>query len=223
MQKAAVDLEDLPRQLADRSSYGGEASVTKVEIFYDYVSPFSYLAHVQMDGLAERTGAELVYRPVLLGGIFKAAGNTSPIQDPCEAKRKHVMTTLMRWVKHHNAPMKMNPAFPLNSVTAMRCAVAAQNAGCFDGAHRAMFSAMWENGVDISDAEALKNVLDAAGLDGSGLLDATGNDDVKNSLKANVEDAISRGAYGAPTFLVGDALFWGQDQVTLLEDHLKAA
>jgi 2-hydroxychromene-2-carboxylate isomerase len=196
--------------------------MTTAELFYDYVSPFSYLAYVQLDGLCSRTGVEIAHRPTVLGGIFKAAGNTSPIQDPCEAKRGFVLVTLQRWVAHHRAPFRMNPHFPLNSVPALRCAVAAQGMGVFDQANRALFRAMWADGVDLADPGEIERVLAAAGLDAKAILDASGTDAAKSALRANTDEAVARGAFGAPSFFVDDQMFWGQDQIVLLEDHLKA-
>lgn len=194
----------------------------KLEFFYDYGSPFSYLADIQLPALCQRSGAELVYRPLLLGGVFKATGNHSPIQEPVENKRRYGMQTLQRWIAHYGVPFQMNPYFPIHTLQVMRGAVAAQERGVFPAYHRAVFDAFWAKPEDAGDPAVLARVLERAGLDAKALLEAAGDPAVKHRLRTNTDEAVSRGAFGAPTFLVGDHLFFGNDHLHFAEAALRA-
>jgi 2-hydroxychromene-2-carboxylate isomerase len=188
----------------------------RVEFFFDYGSPFSYLADTQLPALARRTGAEIVYRPILLGAIFKATGNASPIAIP--AKRAYVGAELERWAKRYDVPMRINPYFPINTLRLMRGAIAAELAGCFPAYHAAMYPAFWVEGQNLRDDEVLCALLDRIHLDRAAL----GTDESKNVLRANTDEAVARGAFGAPTFFVGSDMFWGNDRLDWVERALTA-
>jgi 2-hydroxychromene-2-carboxylate isomerase len=187
----------------------------QVEFFFDYGSPFSYLADTQLPNLIKKTGAKIIYQPILLGGIFKATGNSSPITIP--AKGKYMGGDLARWAKHYGVVLEMNPFFPINTIRVMRGAIAAQNAGCFPAYHSTMFRAMWAERVNLGAPEIVKPIFERLGMDP----DSVERDDIKEKLKANTDDAVSRGAFGAPTFFVGDAMFWGNDRMDFVEQALK--
>ena len=186
-----------------------------IEFFFDYGSPASYLAYTQMPAIAQRTGATIIYRPMLLGGVFKATGNASPITIP--AKGKYMASDLALWAAHYQVPMKMNPFFPINTIRIMRGAIAAQSAGCFPAYHATMFRAMWVEGVNLGDTETVAQVFRKVGVDPA----AVEREDVKERLRANTDEAVARGAFGAPTFFVGDAMFWGNDRMHFVEAALK--
>jgi 2-hydroxychromene-2-carboxylate isomerase len=187
----------------------------QMEFFFDYVSPFSYLADTQIPDLLKRTGAKIIYKPILLGAIFKASNNTPPPAIP--AKLKYNAIDAMRWSKHYGVAMKINPFFPLSTIRVMRGAVAAQSAGSFPAYHAMMFRAMWAEGVNLGDPKIVKEMFAQLEMDP----DAVEREDVKERLKANTEEAVARGAFGAPTFFVGDAMFWGNDRMHFIEAALK--
>lgn len=186
-----------------------------LEFFFDYVSPFSYLADTQLPALLAKTGASIIYKPILLGGIFKASNNTPPPAIP--AKLKYNAVDALRWAKHYGVPMLINPFFPLSTIRVMRGAIVAQSAGCFPAYHAAMFRAMWADGVNLGDPAIVKEMFARLEMDPVGVE----NEDVKDRLKSNTEEAVARGAFGAPTFFVGDAMFWGNDRMQFIEDALK--
>jgi 2-hydroxychromene-2-carboxylate isomerase len=192
----------------------------RFEFFFDYGSPYSYLADSRLPGLAERTGAEIVYRPMLLGGVFKATDNRSPALEPCEAKRSYGALELRRWVAHLGVPFRGNPHFPINTLLLMRTAVAAQRAGVFAPFHRAVYPAFWAEGENLGEPEVVARVVEKAGLDASALLEAAGDAAVKAELRATTEEAVARGAFGAPTFFVGDEMFFGNDRLDFVERSL---
>jgi 2-hydroxychromene-2-carboxylate isomerase len=194
----------------------------RLEFFFDYGSPYSYLANSRLPALAERTGAELNYRPMLLGGVFKATGNSSPAVEPCEAKRAYGALELQRWIAHLGVPFRGNPHFPINTLLLMRTAVAAQRAGVFDPFHRAVYPAFWAEGENLGELEVVSRVLEKAGLDARALLEAAGDPAVKAELRATTEEAVARGAFGAPTFFVADEMFFGSDRLDFVERALIA-
>jgi 2-hydroxychromene-2-carboxylate isomerase len=193
----------------------------KLEFFFDYGSPFSYLADTQLKGLAARTGAEIVYRPILLGGVFKETGNASPIT--IEAKRKYMMAELERWAGRYGVAALRNAHFPINTMRLMRGAIAAQHAGVFPAYHRAIFDAFWARGLNLGDAAVMREVLEQAGLDAARIMAMSEEHAVKDELRRNTEEAVRRGAFGAPTFFVGDEMFWGNDRLEFVEQALAAA
>jgi 2-hydroxychromene-2-carboxylate isomerase len=191
-----------------------------LEFFFDYGSPYSYLANSRLPGLAERTGTELKYRPMLLGGVFKATGNSSPAVEPCEAKRAYGGLELRRWVTHLGVPFRANPHFPINTLLLMRTAVAAQHAGVFEPFHRAVYPAFWAEGENLGEPEVVTRVVEKAGLDARALLEGTGDPAVKAELRAITEEAVARGVFGAPTFFVGHEMFFGNDRLDFVERAL---
>ncbi len=200
----------------------GRPPLARLEFFFDYGSPYSYLANTQLAGLIDRTGATVIYRPMLLGGVFKATGNRSPAAQPVEAKRAYGGVEMNRWVKHYGVPFQRNPFFPINTLQLMRTCVAAQHQDLFDPFHRTVYPAFWAEGLNMGDPEILAGVLDRARLDAKPLLEGASDPDVKAELRATTDEAVSRGAFGAPTFFVGDEMFFGADRLPFVESALVA-
>ncbi len=197
--------------------------MTKLEFFYDYGSPYSYLADTQLAALRGRTGCETVYRPMLLGAVFKATGNRSPAFEPVEPKRRYGATELQRWVARLGVPFQFNPHFPIDTLRLMRAAHAAQMLGAFAAFHAAVYPAFWAQGENLGDPEVVSRVLTRSGLDAGALLAAAGDDSAKRALRATTDEAVERGAFGAPTFFVGDEMFFGNDRLDFVERALLAA
>ena len=195
---------------------------TSLEFLFDFGGPNSYLAHKSLPEICARTGAEPVYAPILLGGLFMLTNNQAPMMRYAEtpAKRNYEMLEFDRFVKAHALPFKMNPRFPINSLYLMRGAVAAQRLGCFALYVDTVMAAMWEDGRDMGDAEIVRQVLDRAGLNSAALLALADDPDVKAELMANTEAAAKRGAFGVPTFFVGEELFWGKERLGQVEAAL---
>ncbi|MFO0724019.1 MAG: 2-hydroxychromene-2-carboxylate isomerase [Myxococcota bacterium] len=193
----------------------------KLEFFWDVGSPYTYLAMTQVKGLRDRSGATLVYRPFLLGGVFKAVGNKMVDVVP---KASNLMIDLRRWADFYRVPMKVPPEviFPINSLLPMRAAMAAmlQSEVVGEAYAHAVMHAYWGEGKNVSEPPVLSQVISAAGLDARALIDATEQAEVKNALRANTEEAVARGAFGAPAFFVGDQLFWGNDRLHFVEKAL---
>jgi 2-hydroxychromene-2-carboxylate isomerase len=187
----------------------------KLEFFYDYVSPYSYLADTQLD----RLGAEIVYRPMLLGGVMKATGNSPPKSVP--AKGNYLDRDLKRWVERYGVPFHWNSVFPQNTVKALRIAIVAQHQGWFEAVHPRLFSAAWIENLDLSDDAVLASIIEAAGQDPVTVLEEIVGDEVKAELRANSDEAVARGVFGAPTFFVGEEMFFGNDRLDFVREALQ--
>ncbi|WEW98964.1 2-hydroxychromene-2-carboxylate isomerase [Pseudomonas nitroreducens] len=191
-----------------------------VEFYFDFGSPTSYLAYTQLPGICAESGAELVYRPVLLGGVFQATGNASPIAVP--AKGRYTLIDMTRFARRYGVPMKMNPHFPINTLTLMRAATGVQlrQPERFEALLACVFKGMWVDALNLGDPAVLGQLLAEAGFDPQALLALTAEQEVKDALKANTEAAIKRGMFGAPTFFVGNEMFFGQDRLDFVREAL---
>ena len=194
-----------------------------IEFFFDYGSPYSYLANTRIAEIAEAAGAELVHRPMLLGGVFKATGNQSPMMEPVEPKRAYGGLCLSRTANAFGVPMTPNPHFPINTLMLMRTALAAQQDGCFERFHEVVYPAFWNEGLDLGDADVLASLLEKNGLPGKELIARGGEAPAKDALRANTEEAVSRGAFGAPTFFYEGEMYFGADHLPFLEQALAGS
>ena len=190
-----------------------------LEFYFDYGSPYSYLADTQVEAIARRTGVALVRKPMLLGGVFKATGNASPMTVP--QKSKWSAFDMPMWARHYGVPFNRNPHFPVNTLALMRGAAAAEIDGFFERYHPAVYRAMWVDGVDLNDMAEVAKVLTAAGLDAAAIGRRIQDQDVKDRLKATTDEAVARGVFGAPTCFVDDRMFFGNDRLPFVEMALK--
>ena len=184
--------------------------------YFDFASPNAFFVHRVLPGIESRTGKRFTYVPTLLGGLFKLTGNQAPMFAfaGVPAKLAYEHREIRRFIERHGlTKFRMNPHFPVNTLLAMRGAVAAEKLGLLEGYVEAVFAAMWEQGVDCSNPAALAAVLEAAGLPADALLTATQDEAVKTALMANTQAAADHGAFGLPTFLVGGELYFGKDKL----------
>lgn len=191
-----------------------------IEFFWDAASPYTYFASTQIEAIAERCETHVEWKPFLIGAAFKATGNAPPaIAVP--AKGKYMMTDLKLSAAYLGIPVVMPASFPINSLLPMRFALAAMQTGKGAELAKAVMQAHWGEGEDVSQPQVLAQIAANLDLDGEALLAATQDQAIKDELKANCETAISRGAFGAPTFFVGDTMFWGHDRLPILEAFLQ--
>ncbi|NDH62751.1 MAG: 2-hydroxychromene-2-carboxylate isomerase [Alphaproteobacteria bacterium] len=190
-----------------------------LEFYYDYGSPYSYLADTQVEAIAKRAGATLVRKPMLLGGVFKATGNSSPAA--LAQKSRWSAFDMPMWARHYGVPFRRNPFFPVNTLALMRGAAAAQIDGLFERYHPAIYEAMWVDGRNLNDIAEVAEVLTAAGLDARQFGTRIQDQDAKDRLKATTDEAVARGVFGAPTSFVGDMMFFGNDRLPFVEMALK--
>jgi 2-hydroxychromene-2-carboxylate isomerase len=193
-----------------------------IEYFFDVGSPTAYLAWTQLPKIAAETGAEVAWRPMLLGGVFKATGNASPVTVP--AKGRWMNDDIARWARRYGVPFAFNPHFPINTLTLMRGAAGLQMRRPADFLRYldVVERAMWEAPKNLGDPAVLAATLAAAGFDADEFIALVSDPEVKAKLVATTEEAVARGVFGAPTFFVGDAMFFGQDRLDFVREALLA-
>ena len=193
--------------------------MTKTVTFcYDFGSPYSYLAHRNLKAITE-TGAEIDFKPVLVGGIFKSTDNRPPLSIP--KKFTYMATDMMRWSKKLNVEIKMNPYFPIVTVPHMRGAVLAQKKGMLDKYNEKMFEAIWIKALNLNDQIILSEVATEAGIDGNEFAEGIMSDEIKEGLKINTQFAVDNGAFGVPTFYFNNEMYWGIDSMKFLIEDLN--
>lgn len=192
-----------------------------VEFYFDVGSPAAYLAWTQLPQIARAAGSEVVYRPFLLGGVFQATGNRSPMEVP--AKGKYMQGDLQRFARRYRVPFRHNPHFPINTLTLMRMVLGLQmrETERMRPFVDAVFRAIWADGRNMNEPATVGAVLQQAGFDAEQLLALASDPAVKDQLKAATQDAVARGVFGAPTFFVGDQMFWGQDRMDFVKEELQ--
>jgi len=191
-----------------------------VEFFFDIVSLASYLAWTQLPDLAQRCGAEIRWRPMLLGGVFKATGNISPVAVP--AKGRYMVRDMTRFAERYGVALNMNPHFPINSLHLMRGATALLDTPDFHPYLKTLFEGMWVERRDMSDPDTVADCLARADIDPSGFQALIQDETVKQRLRVTTEEAVERGAFGAPTFFVDGEMFFGQDRLDFVREALSA-
>lgn len=192
-----------------------------LEFFFDLGSPTTYLAYTQLPGICAETGSQLVYQPILLGGIFKATGNASPVTIP--AKGRYLLQDLARYAKRYGVPLKFNPHFPINTLTLMRAVTGIQlrQPERFIDFIDCLFRAIWVEGRNMGDPAVVAAVLAQHHFDPAQVLGLTQDEEVKDALKHKTEEAIARGMFGAPAMFVGQQLFFGQDRLDFVREALS--
>ncbi len=198
-------------------------SATAPQFMFDFGSPNAFLSHEAIPAIEQRTGAKFEYVPILLGGIFKATNNKSPAETLAGIKNKrefHALET-ERFVKRFAVrPYISNPFFPVNTLNLMRGAVAAQFEGMFEKYVDAAFHHMWVEPKKMDDPEVAAKALAESGLDAAKLFARAQDPEVKATLIENTQAAVERGAFGSPTFFVGNEMFFGKEQLREVEELL---
>lgn len=192
------------------------------DYYFDFGSPASYLAYTQIQKLEQQTGATAIYKPMLLGGVFQATGNHSPVTIP--AKGKYTFTDFARFAKRYGVPLNMNPSFPINTLMLMRAAIGLQltNPARFMPYCDAVYQAIWVDAKNMNDPATVGQVLQAAGFDPMAMVALANAQSTKDALKVATEESVARGVFGAPTFFVGPQMFWGQDRMDFVREALAA-
>jgi len=205
------------------ADFDGESVVVEVQFLFDFGSPNAFLSHRVIPGIEQRTGVRFSYVPVLLGGLFKLTGNQSPATAFAGIKNKpeYNQLEMRRFIARHGiADFVFNPHFPVNTLQLMRGAVAAQDLRVFERYVDTVFDAMWTKGLDMGQPEIVAATLGKAGLPVEQLLAQSQAPKVKQRLLDNTQSAFERGAFGSPSFLVGDELYFGKDRLGDVEEEI---
>lgn len=199
--------------------------MASIEFFFDIGSPYSYLASTQLPALEQRHHAHtLTWRPFLLGAVHKATHNHS-MEHGGQARTRYQLKDLEDWARFYNVPFRMSSHFPLFTLTPQRVLTAALTElgeAPMRTLAGALFSAYWVDDRNITQPEVILDLTAGLDLDGEALLTATADPRIKNALRATTDEAVERGAFGAPTFFIGETMFFGNDRLPLLEHALSA-
>ena len=193
----------------------------EIHFYFDVGSPTAYLAWTQLPAIAARHDAIVDPRPMLLGGVFKETGNTSPIV--LDVKRKYMSQDIERYVRRYRVPFIFSPHFPVNTVSLMRGAIAAKMDKQMNAYLDVVFPAIWQHELNVADPQVIAKALDDGGLDPQKFRERIQQDDIKQALFAATSAAVNRGVFGAPTMFVGDEMFFGQDRLDFVEEALSVA
>lgn len=194
---------------------------TAPQFLFDFGSPNAYLSHLAIPAIEQRIGVKFEYVPILLGGIFKSTNNKSPVEALAGIKNKREFQAIEteRFVKRFKVqPHVFNPHFPVNTLNLMRTAIAAQLEGVFEKYVEDAFHHMWREPKKMDDPEVAAKALESSGLDARKLFARAQEPEVKGKLIKNTEEAVARGAFGSPTFFVGDEMFFGKEQLREVEE-----
>jgi len=197
----------------------------KLEFHFDFGSPNAYLAHLVIPAIEQRTGANFEYVPVLLGGVYKLTGNRSPAESLAGIKNKPEYERLetARFIKRHGITcFRQNPFFPVNTLTIMRGAIAAQKLGLFERYVDEIYRHMWSEPKKLDDPAILRAALLESGFDAEGFAELVQDAGVKAQLIENTERSVARGTFGSPTFFVDDEIFFGKDRLRDVEEMTPA-
>ena len=199
--------------------------MNRLEFFFDCSSPWTYLAFSRVEGVAERAGAEIDWRPILVGGVFNKVNQDvyETRANPHPVKGRYYVKDLQDWARYCGIEIGKPPVFPVRAVDAMRGAVVAQDEGKLVPYAWAVFRAYWGDLKDISQPDVLRDICKSVGLDANMVSRRIKDDDVKGRLRENTEELIRRGGFGSPTMFVnGDDMYFGNDRLPLVEAALKA-
>ena len=191
------------------------------EFWFDFGSTATYLAWTQLPALEAATGAKAIWKPMLLGAVFQAAGNQSPANIP--AKGKYIFADFARFARRYGVTLNRNPYFPINTLLLMRIAIVMQIKGDarFLEYCKAVFNAIWVESLNMTDHVVAAEVIGRAGFDAQALIALASEQSTKDALKAATQAAVDRGIFGAPTFFVADQMFWGQDRMDFVKEALQ--
>lgn len=195
----------------------------QVDFYYDFSSPNAYFSCVQIKDVLKRTGATIAWKPVVLGGIFKDLNTTPPMQQSSQ-KAVYMPKDMERWARKYHIPFRFPSIFPMNTIKALRGALAVEqmNKDKLVPYIDAVFAAYWAEDKDISNDEVLGEIVTGLGLDRQRFFTLSNSQEIKDALRDITAEAEKRGAFGTPTFFVGEEMFWGKDRLDFVEDELKA-
>ena len=191
-----------------------------VEFYYDFSSPYSYLASTRIEGICDKYGAQLDWKPFLLGGVYKETGNRAPLEVP--KKKRYMVKDVKDWARYYGVTLNFPELFPLNSVKSMRGSLVAKEHRIIGDYTHKLFKLYWVDGKDLSQDEVLKIAVSELGLNGDLFIERINDQSIKDSLRNETGEAVSRGAFGAPTIFVEGEMFWGNDRLIFVEELLRS-
>lgn len=190
------------------------------EFYFDYGSPASHIAFFELRRIARETGAKIVWRPILLGAVFRAINSHSPVD--IAPKGKWMMWDLTNYARRAGVPFEHNPHFIINTLAIMRGALVAERRGELERYSEAMFMAIWRDALDMDDPAVIGQALTKNGFDAPAYFAGVQEPAIKDELKSRSDEAVARGVFGTPTFFVGKKMWWGQDRLDWVREELAS-
>jgi len=206
-----------------RATQGAGRVAPRVTWYYDYSSPYTYLASTRLESLCERNGHDILWKPILVGGIFNAINQSVYEARATPAKARYGAKDVTDWARYYGIPFRFPSIFPVNSVKALRGALMAIEAGVVSPYSHRVFRAYWAEDRDIADDGVLRGIAEETGLDGAAFTEWTNCPEAKDKLRALTQEGIDRGVFGSPTFFLEDDMYFGNDRLVLLEQAMRAA
>ena len=198
----------------------GDRAMIELHFYFDFGSPTAFLANARLRQLQQKYEVKINYNPVLLGGIFKATGNSSPVM--VAAKGEYMLKhDLPRYARKYGVSLKFNPHFPINTLQLMRAATALHSSENFNHFVDIIFNSIWVEGLNMGDEEVVKSTLSKNNFKTSEILANISSDSVKQMLITNTQRAVDRGLFGVPTIFINNEMFFGQDRLDFVEEILQ--
>ncbi len=189
------------------------------EFYFDFASPYSFLAHKKIREIEKVNSIKIKYMPIFLGGIFKLAGNKANIDIP--TKGKYMIKDCKLWAEKYNITFKFNNYFPIDTLSLMRCAIVAQNKGFEQNFINKVFDAIWRDGLNLNDNVIVEKLLKNLEINPKTFLIESIDIKIKETLKKETDNAFEKGIFGAPSFIVNNKIFWGQDRLEFVINESK--
>jgi 2-hydroxychromene-2-carboxylate isomerase len=198
--------------------------MAKVEFFYDYSSPWTYLAFTKIGGVCQKYNATLEWRPILVGGIFNTV-NPSVYEfreKGVPAKAKYAAKDLQDWARFYGLTIGSPTVFPVNSIKALRGAIVAlEHPEKFLRYSFRVFESYWGEDKDISKDDILRDIVEEVGLSAAEYFDKINRQEYKDGVRVNTDEVMARGGYGTSTIFVNGSMFFGNDRIVLVEEELR--
>ena len=185
--------------------------IKPLEFYFDFISPYSFLAHKQIREMENKEGIKVIYKPVLLGGLHNLHGIKAPAFIP--AKAKHMVRDCKLIAEKNNIRFKFNSYFPIRSLNLMRGVLVAEEDNVKKYYIDNIFNTIWQDGLNMNDAIVIQKILQNLNINPKTFSLRTTSSLIKDLLKKKTNDAYEKGVFGAPTFLVNNKIFWGQDRI----------
>ena len=189
------------------------------EFYFDFGSPYTFLAHKQIRIIEKENLVKIKYMPILLGGLLKLTGIKANVDIPI--KGKYMIKDCKLWAEKYNIEFKFNNYFPITTLNLMRCVLVAKKKGFEKNFINKVFDAIWKDGANLNDNIIIEKLLESLDINPKTFLIEAADSKVKDELKKKTEDAFNKGIFGAPSFIVNDKIFWGQDRLEFVINEAK--
>ena len=193
--------------------------IKPLEFYFDFISPYSFLAHKQIRKIENKEGIKIIYKPVLLGGLHNLHGIKAPAFIP--AKAKHMVRDCKLIAEKNNIRFKFNSYFPIRSLNLMRGVFVAEEDNLKSYYIDNIFDAIWQDGLNMNDENIIQKVLKNLNVNPKTFLLRSASSSIKDSLRKKTNEAYEKGIFGAPSFVSNNKVFWGQDRIEFVLNESK--